>query len=92
VLDVRLAHGVDEERRDDEPLQDDGHGREEVAPQPQVRVNEHRKGPQQDPLEGDRVDDAADPAHPQGDEVERQGHDQQRVEELEDHRATSPVG
>ena len=50
VLDVRLAHGVDEEPRDHESLQGDGHGDQENAPEPDLGVNEQREDPQQDSL------------------------------------------
>ena len=90
VLDVRLAHRVDEELRDHEPLQRDGHDDQQDAAEPDLRVDEKCEDPQQDPLGRDRVDDAADPAHPERDEVERKAHDQQGVEKL-GHGFTSPA-
>ncbi len=73
------------------PFKTNGHDDQQDDAKPDLRVDEERQDPQQDPLEGDRVDDAANPAHAQGDEVERQGHDQQGIENL-DHRFTSPAG
>ena len=73
------------------PFKHDRHDDQQDAAEPDVRVDEQREDPQQDPLGGDRVDDAADPAHAQGDEVERQATINKRVEKL-GHRFTSPAG
>jgi hypothetical protein len=53
-------------------------------------VNEERENPEQNSLKGNRVDDRANPAHAQGNEVESQDYDQQGVEKLE-HWFTSPA-
>ena len=92
VLDVRLAHGVDEERRDDESLQADGHDDQQDAAEADLRVDEDSgRIPSRIPWRATALMTAANPAHAQGDEVERQGHDQQGIEKL-DHRFTSPAG
>src|SRR5271166_2172956 len=73
VLDVRLAQSVNEEPRNDEPLQADGYSDQQYNASTELRMNERGQDSQQYSLERNRVDNAANPAHPQGDEVERQG-------------------
>ena len=51
VLDVRLAHGVNEEPGDDESLQADRHDDQQDARSPISGWTKQRQDPQQDPLE-----------------------------------------
>ena len=51
-----------------------------MHPEPDLRMDEQRQNAQQDPLDRDRVDDAADPAHAEGTKLSARPRINKRIE------------